>query len=400
MFCSKCGKEIKDEDKFCTYCGQKVEENTKKEKKPSSNRKKLMIIAIIVMIILIATGIAIWIKSNERENADNINNENNVLEEKNLIEIGKKYKSTSGNMLGEITFLSETEFEKKIGEKNSEYMITEGTYKIEGDTIILTITSDSNSSHTMGQGSNIFEPYTEEIKINEDGSLEYTKYNRMFIFEIENEIEEKPIATMKVKGFGTIKIELYPEKAPQTVSNFIQLSNKGFYDGLTFHRVVKGFMIQGGDRIGDGTGLARESDLLGGFSSNNEYCIKGEFSANGVENDLKFEEGVIGMARSDYTAFSPSLDEESYNSGSSQFFIMTEKSEYLDGFYTAFGKVIEGLDVLHEIEDIEVTSTQYNNEASTPVTPVVIESIRVETNGIDYGIPDMLEPFDTSYLYY
>ena len=119
MFCSKCGKEIKDEDKFCTYCGQKVEENTKKEKKPSSNRKKLMIIAIIVIAILIVTGIAIWIKSNERENADNINNENNVLEEKTLIEIGKKYKSTSGNMLGEITFLSETEFEKKIGEKHS-----------------------------------------------------------------------------------------------------------------------------------------------------------------------------------------------------------------------------------------------------------------------------------------
>ena len=303
-------------------------------------------------------------------------------------------------MVGEITFLTETEFEKKIGEKNSEYMITEGTYKIEGNTIILTITSDSNSSYIMGQGSNIFEQYTEEIKINEDGSLEYTKYNRTFIFEIENEIEEKPIATMKVKGFGTIKIELYPEKAPQTVNNFIHLSNKGFYDGLTFHRVVKGFMIQGGDRLGNGTGSARKSDLLGGFGGNDEYCIKGEFSANGVENDLKFEEGVIGMARSDYTAFSPSLAEESYNSGSSQFFIMTEKSEYLDGLYTAFGKVIEGLDVLHEIEDVEVTSTQYNNEASTPVTPVVIETIRVETNGVDYEIPEMLEPFNTSYLYY
>ena len=399
MFCSKCGKEIKEGNTFCTYCGQKIEENNQKEKNSSKNKK--IIISIIIIILLVIAGVMIWgyINNREKEDENNINTESNI-EEKSPIEIGKIYKSTSGNMVGEITFLTETEFEKKIGEKNSEYMITEGTYKIEGDTIILTITSDSNSSHTMGQGSNIFEPYTEEIKINEDGSLEYTKYNRTFIFEIENEIEEKPIATMKVKGFGTIKIELYPEKAPQTVSNFIQLSNKGFYDGLTFHRVVKGFMIQGGDRIGDGTGLARESDLLGGFSSNNEYCIKGEFSANGVENDLKFEEGVIGMARSDYTAFSPSLDEESYNSGSSQFFIMTEKSEYLDGFYTAFGKVIEGLDVLHEIEDIEVTSTQYNNEASTPVTPVVIESIRVETNGIDYGIPDMLEPFDTSYLYY
>ena len=399
MFCSKCGKEIKDEDKFCTYCGQKVEENTKKEKKPSSNRKKLMIIAIIVMIILIATGIAIWIKSNERENADNINNENNVLEEKNLIEIGKKYKSTSGNMLGEITFLSETEFEKKIGEKNSEYIITEGTYEIEGDKIILTIKYDSNSDYIMGQGSNVLEPYTEEIKINEDGSLEYKKYNITFIFETEKEIEERPIATMQVKGYGTIKIELYPEKAPQTVSNFIQLSNNGFYDGLTFHRVVKGFVIQGGDRLGDGTGLARKTDLLGGFGGYKEYCIKGEFSANGVQNDLKFEEGVIGMARSDYTSYSPSLAEESYNSGSSQFFIMTEKNEYLDGLYTAFGKVIEGLDVVHEIEDVKVMSTQYNSEGSTPTTPIIIESIRVDTKGMYYEIPDMLEPFDRTSLY-
>lgn len=398
MFCSKCGKEIKEGNTFCTYCGQKVEENIKKEKKPSGNKKTLIIITVIVMIILIVAGIVIWLNSDGKEN---VNKENNVSEEEKIsIEIGKKYKSTSGNMVGEITFSSETEFEKKIGEKNSEYIITEGTYKIEGNTIILTVTSDSNSSYTMGQGSNVFEQYTEEIKINEDGSLEYTKYNRTFIFEIENEIEEKPIATIEVKGYGTIKIELYPEKAPQTVSNFIQLSNKGFYDGLTFHRVVKGFMIQGGDRLGNGTGSARKSDLLGGFGGNDEYCIKGEFSANGVENDLKFEEGVIGMARSDYTAFSPSLEEESYNSGSSQFFIMTEKSEYLDGFYTAFGKVIEGLDVLHEIEDVEVTSTQYNNEASTPVTPVVIETIRVETNGVDYGIPDMLEPFDTTSLNY
>lgn len=398
MFCSKCGKEIKEGNTFCTYCGQKVEENIKKEKKLSGNKKILIIITVIVMIILIVAGIVIWLNSNGKEN---VNKENNVSEEEKIsIEIGKKYKSTSGNMVGEITFSSETEFEKKIGEKNSEYMITEGTYKIEWNTIILTITFDSNSSYTNGQGSNVFEQYTEEIKINEDGSLEYTKYNRTFIFEIENEIEEKPIATIEVKGYGTIKIELYPEKAPQTVSNFIQLSNKGFYDGLTFHRVVKGFMIQGGDRLGNGTGSARKSDLLGGFGGNDEYCIKGEFSANGVENDLKFEEGVIGMARSDYTAFSPSLAEESYNSGSSQFFMMTEKSEYLDGFYTAFGKVIEGLDVLHEIEDVEVTSTQYNNEASTPVTPVVIETIRVETNGVDYGIPDMLKPFDTTSLNY
>ena len=199
---------------------------------------------------------------------------------------------------------------------------------------------------------------------------------------------ENPIATMEVENFGTIKIELYPEIAPQTVSNFITLSNRGFYDGLTFHRIVKDFMIQGGDKEGTGNGSAKLSDLK-----------------DDGDNKLKFEEGVIGMARNDYTQYSSSLKEESYNSGSSQFFIMTKANTSLNGYYTSFGKVIEGMDVVHKIEEVEVKTADNseesgNTEASTPVNPVKITSIRVETNGVEYGLPNTLTPFDyMSWMY-
>ena len=127
--------------------------------------------------------------------------------------------------------------------------------------------------------------------------------------------EELPIATIKVKGFGTIKAELYPNKAPNTVNNFISLANSGFYDGLIFHRVIKGFMNQGGDPDGIGTGGPG-------------YSIKGEFSNNGyTKNDLKHTSGVLSMAR----ASNP-------DSAGSQFFIMAEDASYLDGDYAAFGK--------------------------------------------------------------
>ena len=215
---------------------------------------------------------------------------------------------------------------------------------------------------------------------------------------------KRPIATMEVENFGTIKMELYPEYAPETVANFITLANRGFYDGLTFHRVVKDFMIQGGDKNGDGTGLATTSDLKDD-GDGTEYTIKGEFIANGVDNKLQFEEGVVAMARSDYTSYSSSLAEESYNSGSSQFFIMTAKNTGLNGQYTSFGKVIEGMDIVHKIEEIEVKAaddaeTTGNTEVSTPVNPPKITSIRVETNGVDYGLPETLTPFDyTAWLY-
>lgn len=170
-----------------------------------------------------------------------------------------------------------------------------------------------------------------------------------------------PIATIKVKDFGTIEAELYPDKAPNTVNNFIELANSGFYDGLTFHRVVKGFMNQGGDPEGNGTGGPG-------------YSIKGEFSSNGYEaNDLKHTKGVLSMAR----ANDP-------DSAGSQFFIMAEESSNLDGQYAAFGKVVNGLDVVEAINNSEVEKNKSTGEKSTPVTPIVIEEIRVDTKGVQY----------------
>ena len=224
-------------------------------------------------------------------------------------------------------------------------------------------------------------------------------YYKKATMEVKN-----PVATMEVENFGTIKIELYPEIAPQTVANFITLSNRGFYDGLTFHRIMKDFMIQGGDKKGTGQGSATTKDLKDD-GDDTEYSIKGEFVANKVNNKLKFEEGVIGMARNDYTQYSQSLDEESYNSGSSQFFIVTKATPSLNEYYTSFGKVIEGLDVVHQIENVEVKAADDaqesgNTEVSTPVNPPKITSIRVETNGVDYGLPEILTPFDyTSWMY-
>ena len=174
--------------------------------------------------------------------------------------------------------------------------------------------------------------------------------------------EELPIATIKVKNFGTIKAELYPDKAPNTVNNFISLANSGFYDGLIFHRVIKGFMNQGGDPNGIGTGGPG-------------YSIKGEFSSNGyTKNDLKHTAGVLSMAR----ASNP-------DSAGSQFFIMAEDASYLDGDYAAFGKVTEGMDVVEAINSVE---TDRNDK---PLKDVVIESITVDTKGVDYKEPEKVE---------
>lgn len=218
-------------------------------------------------------------------------------------------------------------------------------------------------------------------------------YYKKAIFKAEN-----PIVTMEVENFGTIKIELYPDQAPETVSNFIALANRGFYDGTKFHRVVKDFMIQAGSKDGDGTTGAKISDLKDN-GEDKDYTIKGEFLSNGVTNTIKFEEGILAMARVDYTQVSSSLKEESFNSGCSQFFIMTKENKNLNGYYTAFGKVIEGLDVVHAIENVEVTVAEGQEETegaevSTPVNPPKVTSIRVETYGIDYGFPETLTPFD------
>ena len=209
---------------------------------------------------------------------------------------------------------------------------------------------------------------------------------------------QNPIVTMEVENFGTIKMELYPDVAPETVANFIKLANNGYYNGTTFHRVVKDFMIQAGTKDGDGTTDATLGDLNGNDSTD-KYTIKGEFLANGVTNTMKFEEGTLAMARADYTYYSSSLAEESYNSGCSQFFIMTKENANLNGYYTAFGKVTEGLDILHKIEEVEVTKAKgdeenENAEVSTPVNPPKVTLISVDTFGIDYGTPETLKPFD------
>jgi len=206
-----------------------------------------------------------------------------------------------------------------------------------------------------------------------------------------------PIVTMEVEGYGTIKLELYPEKAPNTVANFVTLAKNGFYDGTIFHRVVKDFMIQGGGykvlEIQDGeTGETKKEQKLKsvtlgdlgekGTHKDDEYSIKGEMILNGYENnDIKHVEGVISMARV----------ASSHDSASSQFFIMTDASSYLDGDYAAFGKVIEGLDIVHKIEEVEVLKTETEgDEESTPAKDIIITSVTVDTKGVEYDKPETI----------
>ena len=171
---------------------------------------------------------------------------------------------------------------------------------------------------------------------------------------------QNPIVTITMANGDVMKAELYPEIAPNTVNNFISLVKKGYYDGLIFHRVIAGFMIQGGCPNGNG---------MGGPG----YSIKGEFSQNGFKNTLKHTEGVLSMARS----MMP-------NSAGSQFFIMHQNSPHLDGQYAAFGKVIEGLDVVDSIAQV---GTDWSDR---PMVPQIIESMTVETFGVDYPEPEKM----------
>ena len=212
---------------------------------------------------------------------------------------------------------------------------------------------------------------------------------------------EKPIVTMEIENMGTIKLELYPDVAPNTVKNFIALANNGFYDGLTFHRVVKDFMIQGGDKNGDGKGSPSLSDIDKSIAKDSdadkEYSIKGEFTKNGVENNIKFERGVLAMARSDYSQISSSLAEKGYNSAGSQFFIMTKYNALLNGNYAAFGKVIEGMDVVDKIESVEIApQTEENTATDKPVNPPVITKVTVDTKGVEYELPKTEDVFNYS----
>lgn len=169
---------------------------------------------------------------------------------------------------------------------------------------------------------------------------------------------QNPIVTIEMEDGGKITAELYPEVAPISVNNFISLIQKGFYDGLIFHRVISGFMIQGGDPQGVG---------IGGPG----YCIKGEFSGNGVKNDLSHSRGVLSMARA-----------QNPNSAGSQFFIMVAPAPHLDGQYAAFGQVTEGAEIA-----IDISRVPRNMMNDKPKKDVVIQSIRVDTQGVEYPDP-------------
>lgn len=169
-----------------------------------------------------------------------------------------------------------------------------------------------------------------------------------------------PVVTFEMENGDVFKAELYPEKAPVSVNNFISLIQKGYYDGLMFHRVIRGFMIQGGCPEGTGTGGPG-------------YSIKGEFAQNGVANDLKHTKGVLSMAR----AMHP-------DSAGSQFFVMHETSPHLDGAYAAFGQVIEGQDIVDKIAE---TATDYSDK---PLEPQVMKKVTVDTFGESYSEPEKL----------
>lgn len=178
----------------------------------------------------------------------------------------------------------------------------------------------------------------------------------------EQVITENPIVTMEVEDYGTIKIELYPEYAPNTVANFVSLIESGFYDGLTFHRLVPGFVLQGGDPDGNGTG-------------DPGYTIDGEFAANGyTKNTLSHETGVISMARS-----------SDYDSAGSQFFIVLDDSAKtsLDNLYAGFGKVIEGMDVIEAIAENEEIANDVTGALEENIT---ITSVTVDTFGYNYEV--------------
>ena len=173
-----------------------------------------------------------------------------------------------------------------------------------------------------------------------------------------------PIATITMENGSKIVCELYPDIAPESVRNFISLANRGFYNGLIFHRVIPGFMIQGGCPQGTG---------MGGPG----YCIKGEFAANGFQNDLKHSRGVLSMARS-----------QAPNTAGSQFFIMHQDGYFLDGQYAAFGMVMEGM------EEVDRIASVRTNGQDKPYEPQTIASITVETHGVEYPAPRLLaDPF-------
>ena len=179
--------------------------------------------------------------------------------------------------------------------------------------------------------------------------------------EVAYHVGDLPIVTITMEDGGIIKLELYPEIAPNTVNNFIYLANQGFYDGLIFHRVISGFMIQGG--CPDGTGMGGPG-----------HFIRGEFSENGFENNLRHERGVISMARRN----------QPLDSAGSQFFIMHQDSPFLDNLYAAFGRVIEGIEIVDQIAGVQTGA------GDRPIADQIIREVTVETFGVEFPEPEKL----------
>lgn len=209
-------------------------------------------------------------------------------------------------------------------------------------------------------------PAAEEAAVTEEAAAP-TKQPGNINEEEQTMATQLPVATIEMEDGGVITVELDYDTAPNTVKNFIALANKGFYDGTIFHRVIEGFMIQGGDPTGTGAGGPG-------------YRIKGEFSNNKVQNDITHDRGVISMARQG----NPYMPAAAYNTAGSQFFIMHADSPFLDKDYAAFGHVLSGMDVVDKI------ATTATDAGDRPVSEQKIKSIRVDTFGADYGEPETI----------
>lgn len=254
--------------------------------------------------------------------------------------------------------------EKKISivtdQTSIELFVNNTTAKINGKTITLNVAPQIINNTTMVPIRFVSENLNCSVEWNQEKQLVIITSNSSLDSTLDNNLTQSalPTATIKVKNYGTITLELYPKLAPNTVNNFIFLANSGFYDGLTFHRVISDFIIQGGDPLGNGTGGPG-------------YYIPGEFLANGfTANTLSHTAGVISMARS-----------SNMDSAGCQFFITSADSTYLDGQYAAFGKVTDGMDV---VTAISMVATNAND---APLETIQIESIKVDTHNVTYAQP-------------
>ena len=214
---------------------------------------------------------------------------------------------------------------------------------------------------------------------------------------------KNPVAIFEIENYGNIKIELYPEYAPNTVLNFINLINKGYYNGKTFYgkdvNAIYAAQTQEGEKIEPTLSLV-DSSIVAGSESDVNYQINGEFVANGFENNtLKHEKGVVSMLREEYSSYF-GLTEAGYNSASSHFQIMLDNNRSLNGLYTAFGKVVEGLDIVEKIfaAEVEISTNSEETVNTSSITnllsPAVIKNATVETYDVNYGTPEVHEAFD------